>query len=194
MQSIKPCLWFDDQAEDAARFYCSFFPKSKLGRISTYGEHGMKKAGTVLAVEFKLLGIEMQAINGGDMYKPTPAISFSIACKNQKEIDHYWERLTSNGGKEIMCGWVTDRYGFSWQVVPVQLAKLMSAKDKASVARVTEAMMKMVKLDLKTLEAAAKPPKVPKPPKKTPPKRVAKKPTGRLTGRLSSRVTSTKPR
>lgn len=191
---MKPCLWFDDQAEDAARFYCSFFPKSKLGKISYYGEHGMKPAGTVLAVELKILGMEMQAINGGDMYKPTPAVSFSISCKNQKEIDHYWERLTSNGGKEVMCGWVTDRYGFSWQVVPVQLAKLMSSKDKASVARVTEAMMKMVKLDIKTLEAAAKKPKVPKPPK-LPKKPLMKKALPkRLTGNLSSKVIFTKPR
>ncbi len=183
MQSLKPCLWFDSQAEDAARFYCSFFPKSKLGKISYYGEHGMKKAGSVLMVEFKILGIEMQGLNGGDMYKPTPAISFSVSCKNQKEVDHYWERLTSNGGREVMCGWVTDRYGFSWQIVPVQLAKLMTSKDKGSVARVTEAMMKMVKLDIKTLEAVAKPLK------KLPSSKPAKK-TGKNASKLSSKTTS----
>jgi predicted 3-demethylubiquinone-9 3-methyltransferase (glyoxalase superfamily) len=153
MQKITPCLWFDDQAEEAARFYTSIFKKSKIGKISHYGEGGPRPKGSVLTVSFRLDGQEFLALNGGPQYKFTAAISFIVNCKTQKEVDRMWEKL-SEGGREVQCGWLTDRYGVSWQVVPTVLAKMMSDPDPARTARVFQAMLQMKKLDIKGLKKA----------------------------------------
>ena len=153
MQKITPCLWFDDQAEEAARFYTSIFKKSKIGKISHYGEGGPRPKGSVLTVSFRLDGQEFLALNGGPQYKFTAAISFIVNCKTQKEVDRMWAKL-SEGGKEVQCGWLKDKYGVSWQVVPTVLAKMMSDPDPARTARVFQAMLQMKKLDIKGLKKA----------------------------------------
>jgi len=156
MKKITPCLWFDGQALEAAKFYTSIIKKkSKILSISRYGDtnsHGPK--GSVLAVTFMLLGQEFMALNGGPEYKPTPATSLLIGCETQKEIDTLWAGLISGGGKEVQCGWLEDRYGFSWQVAPAKILRMISDKNQAASDRVMAEVMKMVKLDLKTLEKA----------------------------------------
>lgn len=156
MQKITPFLWYDTQAEEAARFYVDLFPNSKLGEISRYGEGAPMPAGTVMTVSFDLAGQAFTALNGGPHYKFDAAISFVIHCKDQAEVDHFWNGLTSNGGKEVQCGWCTDRFGVSWQVVPDRFFELVGDPDPAVRNRVFGAMMQMIKLDIAKLEAAAK--------------------------------------
>ena len=159
MQKITPFLWFDDNAEEAVKFYTSIFKNSKIGKIARYDKAGEKAAGrpagSVMTVEFQLEGQEFVALNGGPHFKFTEAISFVVNCETQEEVDYYWEKL-SQGGKEVQCGWLKDKYGLSWQIVPTVLGELLSGKDAAKAKRVMDAMLKMVKLDIKKLKAAAK--------------------------------------
>jgi predicted 3-demethylubiquinone-9 3-methyltransferase (glyoxalase superfamily) len=159
MQKITPFLWFDDNAEEAVKFYSSIFKNSKIGKIARYDKAGEKAAGrpagSVMTVEFQLEGQEFVALNGGPHFKFTEAISFVVNCETQEEVDYYWEKL-SQGGKEVQCGWLKDKYGLSWQIVPTVLGELLSGKDAAKAKRVMDAMLKMVKLDIKKLKQAAK--------------------------------------
>lgn len=153
MPKITPFLWFDNQAEEAARFYTSIFKNSKIGTITRYGEGLPLPAGTVMTVSFTLDGQEFTALNGGPEFKFTEAISFYILCENQAEVDHYWEKLTA-GGEESVCGWLKDKFGLSWQVVPRQLIELMNDPDREKAQRVTNAMLQMRKIDVALLEEA----------------------------------------
>ena len=153
---ISPCLWFDGEAEEAAKFYVSIFPNSKIGRISRYGDAGPGPKGSVMTVAFTLDGQEFIGLNGGPQFKFTEAVSFTVYCDTQKEVDSYWTKLTAGGGKEVQCGWVKDRFGLSWQIVPSVLPKLVADKDPKKVERVMRAMLQMKKLDIATLKAAAR--------------------------------------
>lgn len=157
MQRIKPCLWFDDQAEEAAKFYTSIFQRSRLGKIARYDAASAKAsgrpAGSVLTVEFRLDGEEFLALNGGPMFKFSEAVSFMVSCRTQAEVDYYWERLSA-GGQVQQCGWLKDKFGVSWQIVPTALGRLMSDRDAAKHRRVMTALLQMVKLDIKQLKAA----------------------------------------
>ena len=153
---ISPCLWFDGQAEEAAKFYVSIFPNSKIGRISRYGDAGPGPKGSVMTVAFTLDGQEFLGLNGGPQFKFTEAVSFTVYCDTQKEVDSYWTKLTAGGGKEVQCGWVKDRFGLSWQIVPSVLPKLVADKDPKKVERVMRSMLGMKKLDIAALKAAAK--------------------------------------
>lgn len=153
MQGITPFLWFDDQAEEAASFYVSVFKNSKLNGMTRYtGEEPLGEKGSVMTVDFELDGQGFVALNGGPRFKFTEAVSFVINCATQEEIDYYWEKLTSGGGEEVQCGWLTDKYGLSWQVVPAKIAEW--ARDQAGFQRVMQAVMPMKKLDLAALQAA----------------------------------------
>jgi predicted 3-demethylubiquinone-9 3-methyltransferase (glyoxalase superfamily) len=156
MPKITNCLWFDTQAEEAAKFYVSVFPNSKITKLSRYPE-GLPgdRAGQVLTVEFELDGRPFSGLNGGPHFTFDEAISFQIDCKDQAEVDRYWDALLAGGGQESQCGWLKDRFGLSWQVVPTRLAELMSGPDTEKANRVAGAMMKMVKLDVAKLEQAA---------------------------------------
>ena len=154
MPRIVPNLWFDTQAEEAAEFYVAIFPNSRATDLTRYTEAGPGPAGSVLTVNFELDGQLFTAINGGPQFPFTEAVSFVIECADQAELDHYWERLT-DGGQEVQCGWLKDRYGLSWQVVPAGWEELMSDPDPERVARATTAMLGMVKLDIAALQAAA---------------------------------------
>lgn len=155
MQKITPFLWFDDKAEEAAKYYVSIFRNSKLGAVSRYGESAAKAsgrpAGSVMTVELQLDGQQFVALNGGPVFKFNESVSFVVNCGTQAEIDHYWEKLSA-GGEEVQCGWLKDKYGLSWQVVPNILPKLMQGK-KAD--KVMAAILTMKKLDIATLERAA---------------------------------------
>jgi predicted 3-demethylubiquinone-9 3-methyltransferase (glyoxalase superfamily) len=153
---IKPFLWFENQAEEAAKFYTSIFKNSKIGNIARYPEGSPGPAGTVMTIEFQLEGQDFIALNGGPIYKFNEAVSFSVECETQEEIDYYWERLLAGGGKPVQCGWLKDRYGLSWQVNPIFLAEVFASKDAKKAERVMKAMLPMVKLDLKTLKEAAR--------------------------------------
>ncbi len=153
MQKITPFLWFDNQAEAAANFYVSIFPNSKVGAISRYGESGPGPKGTVMVVEFQLGGQEFTALNGGPMFKFTEAISFVVNCETQEEVDYYWEKLLQ-GGKEQQCGWLKDKYGLSWQIVPTVFIEMMRDKDTAKTERLMKAVMQMVKPDIATIKRA----------------------------------------
>jgi predicted 3-demethylubiquinone-9 3-methyltransferase (glyoxalase superfamily) len=158
-QPIVPCLWFDNQAEEAARFYTGIFKNSKLGKISRYGEAGREvhgqAAGTVMTVEFELNGQPFTALNGGPQFKFNEAISFQIMCQTQEEVDYYWDRLGQGGDPNAqVCGWVKDKYGLAWQVVPSALARMMSDPDREKAGRAMQAMLKMKKLDIAELERA----------------------------------------
>jgi predicted 3-demethylubiquinone-9 3-methyltransferase (glyoxalase superfamily) len=153
MQKITTFLWFDHQAEDAAKFYVSIFKDSKITHIMPKTE-SVPGPSKVLVVRFQLQGQEFVAMNGGPGHPLTDAISLSVDCEDQKEVDHYWEKLTSGGGKEVQCGWLTDKYGLSWQVVPNAMTRMISDKDPVKVDRVMQAMMKMVKLDIAALKKA----------------------------------------
>jgi len=161
MQKITPFLWFDNQAEEAVKFYTSIFRKSKVKKIARYDQAGEKvsgrPAGSVMTIEFQLDGQDFIALNGGPQFKFTEAISLVVNCKTQAEVDRFWKKLSA-GGQEVQCGWLKDKYGLSWQVVPTVLGELMSGKDSARSQRVMEAMLKMVKLDIKKLKQAAKVP------------------------------------
>lgn len=158
MQKITPFLWFDYQAEAAAKFYTSIFKNSKVGKIARYDEAASKAsgqpAGSVMTVEFKLNGQDFIALNGGPHFKFTEAMSFVVHCDTQVELDRYWKRLTSGGGKAVQCGWLKDKYGLSWQIVPTILGKLASDKDRAKANRVMQAVMSSVKLDIRKLKTA----------------------------------------
>jgi predicted 3-demethylubiquinone-9 3-methyltransferase (glyoxalase superfamily) len=153
MQRITPCLWFDHQAEEAARFYVSIVKNSKLGEITHYGEGAPRPKGSVLTVRFQLDGEEFLALNGGPVFKFTEAISLIVNCETQAEVDRMWEEL-SEGGEKVECGWLKDKYGLSWQIVPTVLAKMLSDPDPARADRVLQAVMQMKKLDIKKLEEA----------------------------------------
>ena len=153
MQKIYSMLWFDKQAEEAANFYVSVFKNSKIKSITRNNEANFDAPGTVLVVDFVLDGVDFSALNGGPNFKFTEAVSFVIDCGTQDEVDYYWDKLLE-GGQPSACGWLKDKYGLSWQVVPRRLLELIQDKDKARATRVMQAMMKMVKLDLKTLEEA----------------------------------------
>jgi len=155
MPRITPNLWFDTNAEEAASFYVSIFPNSKVGKIARYTEVGPGPAGTAVTVEWELDGQPFVGINGGPHFTFSEAVSMEIRCKDQAEVDYYWEKLLEGGGRESQCGWLKDRFGFSWQVVPQRLIDLMTDEDPEVVKRVTAAMLKMVKLDVARLEAAA---------------------------------------
>jgi predicted 3-demethylubiquinone-9 3-methyltransferase (glyoxalase superfamily) len=153
---IKPFLWFEHQAEEAARFYTSIFKKSKIGKVSRYPEGTPGPAGQVMTVAFRIDGQDFIALNGGPQFKFSEAISFVVECKDQKEIDHYWERLLEGGGRTQQCGWLKDRYGLSWQIVPAEMGKIFATKDPKKAQRAMQAMLGMVKLDIAQLKAAAK--------------------------------------
>ena len=154
MQKITPFLWFDNQAEEAVKFYTSIFKNSKVGTIARYGESGPGPAGSVMTAAFELEGQPFVALNGGPIFKFTEAVSFVVNCESQDEVDYYWDNLLK-GGTPSQCGWLKDQFGLSWQIVPTALSKLLSSKDPQKSRRVMEAMLKMVKLDIKTLEEAA---------------------------------------
>jgi len=157
MKKITPFLWFDDKAEEAAKFYVSVFKNSKIGSMSRYSEESSaasgRPAGSVMTVSFKLNGQEFTALNGGPIFKFTPALSLVVNCETQQEIDRLWEKLSA-GGEKGQCGWLTDKYGVSWQIVPAVLDKLMQGKDPERPKRVMQALLKMTKLDIKTLQRA----------------------------------------
>jgi predicted 3-demethylubiquinone-9 3-methyltransferase (glyoxalase superfamily) len=153
-RTITPNLWFDTQAEEAAEFYCSVFPNSKIVDVARYPDAVPEKAGQVLVVNFELDGQLVTAINGGPEFTLDEAFSFVVDCEDQAEIDYYWDALRAGGGVESQCGWLKDRFGLSWQVVPVQLDDVMSRPDPEGVARAMAAMLTMGKLDIEGLEAA----------------------------------------
>jgi len=153
MPSITPFLWFDDNAEEAVAYYLSIFPNSRITNLARYGENTPGEPGKVMTIEFELDGMRMVALNGGPVYAFTPAISLFISCRDQQEVDHYWEKL-SDGGQVQQCGWVTDRFGLTWQVVPEALGRLMSDPDPVKAQRVVQAMLKMVKLNVAELQRA----------------------------------------
>jgi len=154
MDKITPCLWFDGQAEEAAQFYVSVFPNSKIEEISHVSEAGPGKPGSVLTVIFELDGRRFMGLNGGPHFKFNEAVSFSVDCGDQAEVDFFWKTL-SEGGETGQCGWLKDRFGVSWQIVPRVLTELMNGPDKAKAARVTQAMLQMTKLDITGIEQAA---------------------------------------
>ena len=157
LQKITPFLWFDNQAEEAAKFYVSIFKNSKIRRIVHYGEAGAEASGrakgTVMTVEFQLEGLNFVALNGGPVFTFSPAISFAVDCKSQKEVDELWEKLSADPEAE-QCGWLKDKYGVSWQIIPTALAKMLQDKDPKKSERVMKAMLQMKKIDIKTLQEA----------------------------------------
>lgn len=155
MQKITPFLSFDRNAEEAARFYTSVFPDGEILSVSRYGENSPMPAGTVMVVHFRIHGQEFMALNAGPYFTFSPGVSFLVKCASQEEIDRYWARL-SEGGKEIQCGWLEDRFGLCWQIVPESLETMMASPDAAAVQRMVQAVWGMVKLDLAALEKAFK--------------------------------------
>ncbi len=153
MQKITPFLWFDQQAEEAARFYTSIFKNSKLHSITRFGDGAPGMPGSVMTVAFEIEGQQFTALNGGPAFAFTPAISFYVDCETQEEVDYLWTRLTE-GGQEEQCGWLKDRFGVSWQIVPRALIELMNDPDPEKANRVMQAMLKMVKIDIATLQRA----------------------------------------
>lgn len=154
MQKIVTYLWFDNQAEEAAHFYTSLFADSKVTEVSRYGEAGPGPAGTVMVVTFQLAGQEFIALNGGPQFKFNEAVSLYVNCQTQQEVDELWGKLTADGGQEQPCGWLKDKYGLSWQIIPTALPELLNDPDPAKAKRVMEAMFQMTKIDIATLEAA----------------------------------------
>jgi len=151
-------LWFEDQAEDAAKFYTSIFKNSKVGKITRYGESAEKAAGrpagSVMTVEFEIAGQKFTALNGGPVFKFNESISFVVNCETQEDVDYFWEKLTSDGGQESQCGWLRDKFGVSWQVVPTVLIEMLHDKDPERSERVMKAMLQMQKIDIKKLNDA----------------------------------------
>ena len=160
MQKITPFLWFDDQAEEAVKFYTSIFKNSKVGRILRYGEEAAKISesgrpiGSVLTIEFELQGQKFVALNGGPLFKFNESISFVVNCETQDEVDYFWEKLTSDGGEESACGWLKDKFGLSWQITPTILIDMLHDKDSEKSERVMKAMLQMQKIDIEKLKAA----------------------------------------
>jgi predicted 3-demethylubiquinone-9 3-methyltransferase (glyoxalase superfamily) len=157
LQRITPFLWFDDQAEDAVRFYVSIFENSKIGSVARYDEEAAKASGrpqgSVMTVAFELDGQDFTALNGGPLFKFTEAVSFVVNCETQDEVDHFWQRLSA-GGQQVQCGWLKDKFGVSWQVVPTVLSEMLQDKDREKSKRVMAAMLKMKKLDIAALKKA----------------------------------------
>ncbi len=154
MRKITPCLWFDTQAEEAARFYTGVFESSRIVDLTRYGEAGPGPEGTVMTVTFELDGVEFTALNGGPQFKFNEAVSFRIRCETQEEVDHFWTSL-SEGGEEGPCGWLKDRYGLSWQIVPTALTDLLTDPDQERSQRAMRAMLGMTKIDIGALRRAA---------------------------------------
>ena len=154
MQKISPFLWFDDQAEEAVNFYTSIFKNSKILNVTRYGEVGPGPKDSVMTVAFQLEGQEFMALNGGPHFKFTEAISFVLKCKTQEEVDDLWEKLSEGGGEKIQCGWLKDKYGVSWQIVPTILGEMISDPNRAKSQRVMEAMLKMKKIEIEGLKRA----------------------------------------
>jgi predicted 3-demethylubiquinone-9 3-methyltransferase (glyoxalase superfamily) len=155
MQKITPCLWFDDQAEEAATFYTSLFDDSRIVDVRRYGEAGPRSPGSVMTVSFELAGTRYLALNGGPEFRFTEAISLSVDCASQEEVDRLWDALTADGGEESQCGWLKDRWGLSWQIVPRRLPELLQDPDPARADRAMRAMLTMRRIDVKALEDAA---------------------------------------
>ncbi len=153
MQKITPFLWFDGKAEEAMRFYVSIFKNSKIGSITRYGDAGPGPKGTVMIVTFQLDGQEFIALNGGPQFTFSPAISLVVNCETQEEVDAFWEKL-SEGGEKLQCGWLKDKYGLSWQIVPTVLGEMMQDKDAEKSQRVMKAMLQMNKIDIARLKQA----------------------------------------
>jgi predicted 3-demethylubiquinone-9 3-methyltransferase (glyoxalase superfamily) len=158
MQKITPFLWFDKQAEEAAKFYTSIFKDSKIGRILRYSGEAAKATarptGSVLTIEFELEGQKFTALNGGPQFKFNESVSFVVNCETQEEVDYFWEKLTAGGGQESACGWLKDKFGLSWQVTPTVLIEMLHDKDPNKSERVMNAMMQMQKIDVEKLKAA----------------------------------------
>lgn len=154
MPKITPFLWFDNNAEEAMNFYTSIFKNSKIGSVSRYGDAGPGPKGSVMTASFTIEGQEFTALNGGPIFKFNESVSFVVHCKDQKEVDYYWEKLSSDGGKEVDCGWLKDKFGLSWQIVPDILMEFLQAKDPIKSQRVMKAMMQMKKMDIAKLKQA----------------------------------------
>jgi predicted 3-demethylubiquinone-9 3-methyltransferase (glyoxalase superfamily) len=154
MQKITPFLWFDNQAEEAMNFYTSIFKNSEVKTVSRYGDAGPGPKGTVMVAKFELEGQEFMALNGGPRFKFTQAISFVVNCTSQEEVDALWEKLLAGGGAEDACGWLRDRYGLSWQIIPTALGEMMSDPDKQKAGRAMQAMLKMKKIDIAEMRRA----------------------------------------
>jgi predicted 3-demethylubiquinone-9 3-methyltransferase (glyoxalase superfamily) len=155
MPTIRPNLWFDRESEEAAAFYCGIFPNSRVGSVTRYGPGAPREEGTVMTVSFELDGTRFVAIDGGPQFPHSEAVSFEIPCADQAEIDHYWDALTADGGKEGQCGWLTDRFGVSWQVVPDDWEQVMNHPDPERAQRAVQALFTMRKLDIEALRRAA---------------------------------------
>jgi predicted 3-demethylubiquinone-9 3-methyltransferase (glyoxalase superfamily) len=154
MPAITPFLWFDKEAEEAAKFYVSVFPDSKITQVARYGEAGPGPKGSVMTVEFELDGKPFTALNAGPLFKFNESVSFVIHCRDQAQVDHYWEKLVEGGGEHSACGWLKDRYGLSWQVTPDILLELVTSPDTAKSQRAMKAMMQMAKIDIAALKKA----------------------------------------
>jgi len=154
MQKITPFLWFDNNAEEAMNLYVSIFKNSKIGTVSRYGDAGPGPKGTVMLATFELEGQQFMALNGGPHYKLSPAISLYVDCKTQEEVDELWTKLTADGGKEDRCGWLTDKFGLSWQIIPSLLGEMLGDKDPEKSQRVMKAMLQMGKIDIEALKQA----------------------------------------
>jgi predicted 3-demethylubiquinone-9 3-methyltransferase (glyoxalase superfamily) len=154
MQKVSTCLWFDTQAEEAARFYCSVFNNSRILSISHYGENAHLPKGTPLVVSFLLDDVEFMALNGGPTFKLSPAVSLAVVCDTQAELDMYWDKLLAGGGEPSQCGWLTDQYGLSWQIVPSVVKRMLQDPDTAKTDRMMAALLQMKKLDIAALERA----------------------------------------
>jgi len=158
MQKITPFLWFDDQAEEAVKFYTALFKNSKMGRILRYNEEAAEKTGrpvgSVLTIEFEIEGQKFVALNGGPLFKFNESVSFVINCETQEEVDYFWGKLTADGGEESACGWLSDKFGVSWQVTPTVLIDMLHDNDQEKSGRVMQAMLQMKKIDIKALKDA----------------------------------------
>jgi predicted 3-demethylubiquinone-9 3-methyltransferase (glyoxalase superfamily) len=155
MKGPTPFLWFDSNAEEAVNFYTSVFKNSKIGHVARYGDAGPGPKGQVMVAQFEINGQPFMALNGGPIFKFNESVSFVVTCDTQQEIDEYWSKLTAGGGQESQCGWLKDKFGLSWQIVPAELSALMRDADPARARRATEAMLKMRKLDIAALKRAA---------------------------------------
>ena len=154
MQSITPFLWFDDRIDEAVSLYVSVFPDARIVRTSRYGPGAPRPAGTAMSMTFELRGQEFMALNGGPLFQFTPAVSFVVKCETQAEVDHYWQGLLAGGGDEQPCGWLKDRFGLSWQVIPAALGRALSDPDPARAGRAMQAMLQMKKIDIAALDRA----------------------------------------
>jgi predicted 3-demethylubiquinone-9 3-methyltransferase (glyoxalase superfamily) len=155
MKKITPFLWFDNNAEEAMKFYTSVFKNSKIGKVTRYLEGALVPAGTFMTGTFEIEGQEFVVLNGGPNFKFNEAVSFVVNCDTQQEVDEYWEKLTANGGQEVQCGWLKDKFGLTWQIIPTVLLEMLADKDRKKAQRVMDAMLKMKKIDIAGLKRAA---------------------------------------